>query len=416
MHHSRKSGFVSSGSHVLVEGAPDRHTRAVKNQDRYIALCAIGLEKICAAELDRLGFGCVERNPGMIVFEAPDLDQGAALARANLRLRTAERVLVQPGHFPARDFGEFFDGVASMPWERWLRRDARVVIERVRTRDSALASQTSLQSLAQKAIYDRMMKTHRIGRMAETGGTVSLRVYLDRDMARIGLDTSGDALHKRGYRLSGGPAPLKETLAAGLLFMAGWARRLALHDPFCGSGSIAIEAALYATDRAPGLVRHFAFETMPFCDARSVAAEREAAEAAVRRDVRVRILATDSDAAAIEAARSNARRAGVESLIEFARADARDAAPRDGEGILLANPPYGQRLGTPEEAHALYASLSGMRDRYRDSGWGMGFITNGPDFPEHFGARPAHSRKVVNGAEEQYFHWYPALPERRGLS
>lgn len=396
---------------MLVEGAAYRHTRHVKTPDRFIALCAIGLEKICAAELSRLEFSIVERHAGMIVFESPALGQDAALARANLRLRTAERILLQPGHFPARDFDEYFDAIAAMPWERWIRRDARVVIERVRTRDSALASQTSLQSLAQKAIYDRMMRVHRIGRMAESGPEVSLRVYLDRDMARIGVDSSGDALHKRGYRLAGGPAPLKETLAAGLLFMAGWARRLALHDPFCGSGSIAIEAAMYATDRAPGLARRFAFESMPSCDARSVGAERAAAEAAVRRDVRVRILATDADASALEAARANARRAGVESLIEFARADARDASPREPGGVLLANPPYGQRLGTPEEAHALYASLADMRGRYANAGWGMGFITNSQEFPEYFGARPAHSRKVVNGAEEQYFHWYPGTKQ-----
>lgn len=381
-----------------------------------MALCAIGLEKILSNELERLGLATVERQPGMVTFSPGSLSPDAALARANLRLRTAERVLLELGSFPARDFDELFEGVRGLAWETCLKRDSRLVIERVRSRDSALSSQTAVQSIAQKAVYERMMRLYGIGRMAETGAEASVRIYVDRDRVRVGVDTSGDALHKRGYRLRGGPAPLKETFAAGLLYLSGWTRRLALCDPFCGSGSIAIEAALYAVDRAPGLARRFTLESMPLADPLRTGAERKAAEGAVRRDVQVRIRASDSDPAALDAARYNAERAGVAHLIEFARADARDAAPFAEKGTLLANPPYGQRMGTIEEAHALYASLSGLRQRFSDAGWGMGFITNAQDFGVHFGAKPATLKKMVNGAEEQYFHWYPGAAPLPGAA
>lgn len=397
---------MSSGE--LVEAAPNRHTFAVEQSLNGIALCASGLETICAHELERLGLPCVEKTPGLVVFATGGLPLAVALGRANLRLRTAERVLLELGTFPARDFDELFEGVRGLPWELCIARDSRLEIERVRSHDSALASQTAVQSVAHKAAYARMMRLHRVGRMPETGQAVSTRIYLDQDRCRVGIDTSGEALHKRGYRQQGGIAPLKETLAAGLLFLSGWTRRLALVDPFCGSGSIAIEAALYAQDRAPGLLRHFALESLPFAERTSLRPEREAAEAAVRKDVAVRIHASDADPAALAGARRNAERAGVAGIIDFSQAKAEDVSPFAAKGYLLANPPYGERMGTLEEAHELYGSLAGMRKRFADSFWGMGFITNAPDFGHWFGAKPATMKRIMNGAEEQWFHWYPA--------
>ncbi len=379
-----------------------------------LALCALGLEKVCQNEIEHLGLGVEHREPGRVRFALPEpLGLSASLMRANLCLRTAERVLIEVGRFRAADFDQLFESVRSLPWELYFHREDKLVIERVRSHRSRLSAQTSIQSLTHKAVYERLGSVYKIRRLAETGMTRSLRVYLEDDYCILGLDTSGEALHKRGYRLSGGVAPLKETIAAAILFLSGWNRRQALLDPFCGSGTIAIEAALYALDRAPGLGRSFAFQSMPFAAgdeaSRRLADEKAAAEARIRSDVEVRIAASDIDSKAIELARANADRAGVASYVEFSIARAEDACPIGERGCLLCNPPYGERLGSLDEAHALYRRLGGLAERF--TAWGLGFITNSPDFGEYFGTKAPRPHKIVNGAEEQYFHWYP--PQRR---
>jgi len=385
----------------------------VEKAEFALALCAVGLEKVCQAELERLGFGVERREPGRVRFALiGSLGTAASLMRANIGLRTAERILYEAGRFPAPGFDELFEAVRSIPWERFFRREDKLVVERVRTRRSRLSAQTSIQSVTHKAVYERLSERFHLARLPETGRVRGLRAYLDEDQCVLGLDTSGEALHKRGYRLAAGKAPLKETVAAGVLFLSGWSRRLPLLDPFCGSGTIAIEAALFAMDRSPGLGRSFGFEDMPLASAGEgggkASAEVEAAKARVRRDADFRICASDADPGAVEDARANSGRAGVAEGIEFRVAKAEDAAPPFDRGSLLCNPPYGERLGTPEEARELYRLMGEASSRF--DGWGMGFVTNDPNFGESFGRRAAHARKIVNGAEEQYFHWYP--PER----
>ncbi len=386
----------------------------MKNAGYALALCALGLEKVCQNEIERIGLGVDRREPGRIRFILPEsLGPAASLMRANLCLRTAERILIEVGRFSAVDFDQLFESVRAVPWERFFRREDRLVIERVRSHRSRLSAQTSIQSLSHKAVYERLGSVYKIRRLPETGGVRALRIYLDDDVCVLGLDSSGEALHKRGYRLASGAAPLKETVAAGVLFLAGWNRRQALLDPFCGSGTIAIEAALFALDRAPGLGRSFSFEDMPFAveegQARRSADETAAAEGRIRRDVELRIAASDADSKTVEAARANAARAGVASSVDFSVAQAEDAQPIRERGCLLCNPPYGERLGTVDEARALYRRLGVVAERF--SGWGLGFITNGQDFGEYFGKKAPRPHKIINGAEEQYFHWYP--PERR---
>jgi putative N6-adenine-specific DNA methylase len=350
-------------------------------------------------------------------FELGVPEQAAAsLMRANLCLRSAERILVELGRFRALDFDQLFETVRAMPWELYFRREDRLVIERVRIKASRLAAQTSVQSVVHKAVYERLLAAYKIVRMPETGRERGLRVYLDSDDCILGLDTSGDALHKRGYRLAVAQAPLKETIAAGILFLSGWNRRLPLLDPFCGSGTIAVEAALLAMDRAPGLGRAFALEDMPFAlggNARggpmALAAEVEAAKARVRRDAEFRIVGSDADPRALEAARANAARAGVAAGLEFRIGKAEDSKPEYETGSLLCNPPYGERLGTVEAAEATYRSLGETAARF--SGWGLGFVTNRPDFGDFFGRYAITVHKIINGAEEQWFHWYPAGSE-----
>jgi putative N6-adenine-specific DNA methylase len=415
----------------MLESFPRVSADVMDQPSSAIALCALGLEKVCTAELERLGFGVEGREPGRVRFFLAVPNQVAApsgpgspgpgrispaglLTRANLCLRTAERVLVQAGRFAAPDFDALYQGVRSIPWELYLRREDGLSVERVRTRSSALAAQTSVQSIAHKAAYDRLCSFYRLTRMPETGRRRSLRIYIEDDECVVGLDTSGEALHRRGYRKMPGQAPLKETVAAGILLMAGWSRRHPLVDPFCGSGTIAIEAALFAMDRAPGLDRSFAFEDMPFAERRSIEAEVEAARSRVRLDADFRILASDADPAALSGARTNAAMAGLSpsgsatrpgGKLEFRTARAEDAEPEYEEGYLLCNPPYGERLGDVSEAEALYGRIGETARRF--SGWSLGFVTNRADFGDFFGRAASVRRLIVNGAEEQWFHWYP---------
>ena len=375
-----------------------------------IALCALGLEKVCAAELERLGLGTLGREGGRVGFSLESAP-AARLMRANLCLRSAERVLVEVGRFRAENFDELFEQVRSLPWEAYFGRDDRLVIERVRSRDSRLAAQTAVQSIVHKAVYERLGAVYRLGHLPETAAARGLRVYIENDQCVLGLDSSGEALHKRGYRRAAGEAPLKETVAAGILLMSGWNRRFPLLDPFCGAGTIAIEAALFALDRAPGLDRSFAFEDMPFVERLALTGEREAARSRVRKDVELRIEGSDVDPRALEAARANAGRAGLGTVISFSEARAEDATPRFEAGYLLCNPPYGERLGSREEAEELYRRLGATATRF--TGWGLGFVANRPDFGDFFGRYAPSTHKIVNGAEEQWFHWYPVGSESR---
>jgi putative N6-adenine-specific DNA methylase len=368
---------------------------------RAFALCAIGLEKVLANELARIGLTASSRSPGRVFFEA----DVAGLFRANLCLRTAERVLIEAARFPAPDFDALFEGVRSVRWEDYFAEEDRLVIERVRIRDSQLSAQTSVQSVVHKAVYERLGKAYGIQRLPETGREGSARVYLEGDECLIGLDTSGEALHKRGYRKSTVEAPLKETLAAGCLLLSGWNRRIPLLDPFCGSGTILIEAALFALDIAPGLGRSFSLEDMPLADASAFKAEREAAKARVRSDEELSLAGSDIDESALASARANAERAGVGAHIAWKRGKAEDSQPPAPSGYLLCNPPYGNRLGSEEEAEALYRRLGELAPAFK--GWGLGFVTNRPDFGNFFGRRATAEHKMVNGAEEQWFHWFP---------
>lgn len=377
-----------------------------------IALCALGLEKIVSNELSRLGLEPGERSPGKVYFALSEKDLGRRISLANMGLRTAERVLIELGRFPAPDFDAFYEGVASLPWEICCFKDSKLHIERVRTHGSNLSAQVSLQSMGQKAAYASLMETYRMRTMPETGNTVSARIYLDDNICSIGIDTSGEALHKRGYRKSPVEAPLKETIAAALLFLSGWNRKYPLFDPFCGSGTIAIEAALYALDFAPGLSRAFGFETMPCVSARAVDEVRSELEARIRNDVEFEIRGSDLDMRAVEAARRNASEAGIADWLRFDVGRAEDASPRREKGFMLANPPYGKRLGTEDEATALYETFAPAARRYAEAGWGLGFITDREDFSDSLGMKPDSIRHIVNGAEEQWFHWLPAARSR----
>lgn len=409
--------------------------------DRFegMALCALGLEKVLANEIAKIGLEASGRAPGRLFFRT-DMK---GLFRANLELRTAERVLLVARRFEAPDFDALFEGARQPEWQRFFAREDKLVIERVRSRESQLGAQTSIQSVVHKAIYESLGRAYHQTRMPETGRTRSLRVYLDHDECVLGLDLSGEALHKRGWRKAAGDAPLKETVAAGILLLAGWRRRLPLLDPFCGSGTFLIEAAHFALERAPGLDRHFEIETMPLVrEGASVifAAERERAKAAVRRDLELELVGSDSDPRVLDLVHGNAARAGVAPYIKVSIAPAEEAKPHADEGLLITNPPWGERLGTEEEARALYGRLGaawgiagdasseaqakGGRGASREGSrggrrfpapragrfatWGIGIVTNSAQAGLAFGRRAPVEREILNGSEEHWFHMYPA--------
>jgi len=378
---------------------------------RAIAVCAIGLEKVLARDLAHLGFHDVARGAGRVVFNVASDKLVEDLAKVNIGLRTADRVLLVAGEFKAYDFDAFYQGIASVPWDRYFEKDTRLVVERARAHHCTLHAQATLQAMTQKAIYSSLMERFQVRKMPETGATIEVRVYGDNDWWQVVIDTSGEALSRRGYRRMTHAAPLKETIAASMLFLAGWSRARPLVDPFCGSGTIGIEAALYACNSAPGIKRNFAFERFPGMDANRIEDARVYFKQQARKDIRTDILASDIDGSAISLAQSNAKLAGISEFMKFAAADAREMSPAGTRGVLLANPPYGQRLTSPEEARALYTELKPMIGRFLDADWECGFLSADEDFAGAVGYRPSSVRQIVSGQETLYFNWFSGKPQ-----
>lgn len=368
---------------------------------RISASCAVGTERVLSDELKHLGLPPLDKRAGRVDFMA---DQ-TALAKALVELRTADRLFLVAGVFPAGDFDQLFEGVKQLPWEQWVGRNDQLVIEKARSLRSRLSAQTSIQSISLKAAYDRLCKLYKVTRMPETGRKAIARLRLDNDQATVELDLCGEALSRRGYRKRPTEAPLKESVAAAILFMAGWRRSFPLYDPFCGSGTIPIEAALYAFDIAPGLGRNFSWETMPEGSPRDVELAKEQARSKVNMDREVLIAGSDADQAALDACLANAGLAGVGNRIRFFRARAEEAAPFSDRGFIITDPPYGKRLGTPEEADALYTSLSRFAGRF--SGWEQCIVVDREDFSIFTDRKGKHS-KIVDGAETRWLHRYSA--------
>lgn len=360
---------------------------------KFVALCAVGAEKILGNELKKLGLKLEGNAPGQVTFAGDD----DTIYKANLHLRTADRIYLQMAEYEAENFDDFFDGVYQIAWEKIFQKNARIVVDKVRSHDSRLDSEHTVQSMAHKAIYTRLGDAWHIRNLPETGSECAVRIYIEKNLVRILLDTSGDALHKRGYRTSGGAAPLRETTAAVLLQEMLWRRKTPLVDPFCGSGTIAIEALLFAHDIAPGIDRRFAFENFTiYNESRDIEIRKQAAEK-IRTDVEVRITGSDKDEKAILMAQKNMERAcalaeralqfiGRDEKIprqEFRACDFAELHAEYEHGLVLTNPPYGERLGDAAEAEALYKRMSVLWDNF--PAWEFGIITSNKKFQEYFG-------------------------------
>ena len=355
----------------------------------FVAPCYFGTESTAAFEVRRLNAQNVQVSDGRIRFEG----DASLIAAANINLRCAERVLLLLASYKAVTFDELFDGVYNIPWEDLIPADAAFPVKGS-SLSSTLSSVPACQSIVKKAIVKRLMKGHKVQTLPETGSQYQIRVALRKDMAEIFLDTSGDGLHKRGYRRNANAAPLKETLAAAIADLGRIRHNTQMFDPFCGSGTLVIEAAQKALHMAPGLRRRFAAEKYAFVPEQAWRDARSEALSAIRRDIEFRAVGTDIDPAAIALAEKNARLAGVGEYCRFEVADVRNFAP-PSEAVVLTNPPYGERLGDLSEAATLEKALGNQLKAHPVSG--AYIITADAGFEQNFGKKSNRRRKLYNG-------------------
>lgn len=351
--------------------------------------CLFGLEGLLADELRRLGLEDVRAENGR-VYAAGD---ERAVAKANLGLRMGERVLVEVGSFEATSFDKLFEQTKALPWERFIPKNAAFPVTG-HSLNSKLFSVSDCQRIIKKAVVERLRTRYRLSWFPEDAETVQIRFSLMKDRVSLCLDTSGEGLHKRGYRPAHTAAPLRETLAAAMVDLARYRGKGDFVDPFCGSGTLPIEAALIALNRAPGLDRRFAAMDWTLWDG---AIWRQAAEEARDREFRgsYSILGTDIDPKAVSIARANAERAGVADIVRFEVADARDFSRETERGVIVTNPPYGERLMEKEQAEALYRSFGAA---YRGvENWQLYLLSSHTEFERCFGAQADKKRKLYNG-------------------
>ena len=369
-----------------------------------VAPCFFGTESTLHFEIKRLGAQNIQVTDGRIAFQG-----GAELiAAANLNLRTAERVLLQLARYKATTFDELFDGCYQIPWEELLPADAAFPVKGS-SLSSQLSSVPACQSILKKAVVKRLLAGHRVTALPESGDVYKIRFALRKDEVEIYLDTSGDGLHKRGYRKRATLAPIKETLAAAIADLGRVRRDSLVQDPFCGSGTLVIEAAQKALNLAPGLGRHFAAEHFAFLPAEIWAQQREKARGEARPDAAFEGVGYDIDPAAVALASANARLAGVGDRCRFAVADIKDFTPA-ANATVLTNPPYGERLGDAAEAAALARTLGQVWQRH--PGQGMYAITADAEFEQHFGKKAARRRKIYNGMIPCQLYMYYEQPRR----
>lgn len=355
-----------------------------------VATCLFGLEKLLGEEIDALGCHRIDTMDGRITFEG-GLEQ---LAAANIKLRCAERIFIRVGGFSAESFEELFEGVRSLPWEMWIGRDDAFPVKGHAIR-SKLFSVPDCQSIVKKAIVRRLSDVYGISWFCEEKTKYQVEFFIFKDQATLMIDTSGTALHKRGYRLASGEAPLRETLAAAMAIISRPRENVLLWDPFCGSGTIAIEAAMLMTHCAPGLNRSFAGEAFQQIEKRVWEDERDRAVSEIVEDSAFEAYGSDIDPKVLEVARENAKRAGVSDRIKFFEQDATKIKKLDRRGTVVCNPPYGERLMSMREVETLYRGMGETFSRLDP--WQIYILTSAENFERLYGKRADKVRKLYNG-------------------
>lgn len=374
-----------------------------------IAPCHFGLEAVLKREIYDLGYEIIQVEDGRVTFEGDE----EAVCRANIFLRTAERVLLKAGQFHAETFEELFQGIKNIPWEDYIPKDGRFWVAKASSIKSRLFSPSDIQSVVKKAMVERMKGKYHMEWFPESGPEYPLRLFLMKDEVTVGIDTSGDSLHKRGYRLMTSKAPVTETLAAALILLTPWKKDRILVDPFCGSGTFPIEAAMMAADIAPGMKREFTAEKWGNLIERKLWYEGvEEAEDLIQRDITVDIQGYDIDKEVMKAARDNARRAGVDHLIHFQQRPVSQLNHPKKYGFVICNPPYGERLEEKEVLPGLYGEL-GEAIRRLDC-WSAYLLTGYEDAEKYIGRKADKNRKIYNGMLKTYFYQFqgPKPPKR----
>lgn len=375
-----------------------------------IVPCHFGLEAPLKREITELGYEITSVEDGRVTFFGDE----EAVCRANIFLRTAERVLIKIGSFHAETFEELFQGTKSLPWEEYIPADGRFWVTKAASVKSKLFSPSDIQSIMKKAMVDRLKSIYHINWFEENGDSFPVRVFLYKDQVTVGLDTTGESLHKRGYRKLAAKAPIAENLAAALLMLTPWHKDRILVDPFCGSGTFPIEAAMMAANMAPGANRSFISENWTHIIGKKNWYDTlDEANELVNLNIETDIQGYDIDESMVAAARENAKLAGVEKLIHFQRRDVAQLSHPKKYGFLVTNPPYGERLQDKEAMPALYRTI-GERFAALDA-WSMYLITSYEGAEHDIGRRADKNRKIYNGMMKTYFYQFLGpKPAKRG--
>ncbi|MCI8983898.1 MAG: class I SAM-dependent RNA methyltransferase [Hungatella sp.] len=381
----------------------------MKKTFELIAPCHFGLEAVLKKEIIDLGYDITQVEDGRVTF----LGDGEAICRANVFLRTAERVLLKAGSFRAETFDELFENTRAIPWEELIPQDGKFWVAKASSIKSKLFSPSDIQRIMKKAMVERLKSARGISVLPETGSSYVLRVFLYKDQVTVGIDTSGDSLHKRGYRTLISKAPITETLAAALILLTPWKKDRILVDPFCGSGTFPIEAAMMAANMAPGMNRSFLAEEWSNLIGKKCWYDTlDEANDLVDREAQADIQGYDIDGDIVRAARANAEAAGVGHMIHFQQRPVSALSHPKKYGFLIANPPYGERIEGKENLPGLYREL-GERMRALDS-WSAYIITAYEDAEKYIGRKADKNRKIYNGMMKTYFYQFmgPKPPSR----
>lgn len=373
-----------------------------------IATSAFGLESVLADEIRNLGYTDIKVENGRVTFIADEL----AVARCNLWLRTADRVLLKVGEFEATSFEELFEKTKALPWADYIPEDGNFPVSKAKSVKSKLFSLSDSQAIVKKAVVEKMKKRYHVEWFKETGPLFSIHVSILKNIATLSIDTSGPGLHKRGYRKLNNEAPLKETLAAGLVLLSKWKPDRQLIDPLCGSGTIPIEAAMIGLNMAPGIKRKFISEDWPLIPKKVWDQAREEAMDLFDYDADFKVLGSDIDGEVLRGARHNIKQFGLEDHIFFQRLPVSGLKSSKEYGYIICNPPYAQRIGELKETEELYRDM-GRVFRNMDT-WSYFILTSHPDFQRLFGKKADKNRKLYNGRILCYYYQYigPRPPKK----
>lgn len=375
-----------------------------------VAPCHFGMEAVLKREIYDLGYEITKVEDGRVTFEGDE----EAICRSNIFLRTAERVMVQIGRFHATTFDELYENMKALPWEKWIPQDGKFWVKKASSVKSKLFSASDIQSICKKAMVDRLKMTYHTDWFEEDGASFPVRVFLLKDEVTVALDTTGEPLHKRGYRTWTSKAPITETLAAALIMLTPWRADRILVDPFCGSGTFLIEAAMMAANMAPGMNRSFTAEAWTHVIPKQLWYDTvEEAQEMVDLDVETDLQGYDLDPDMIKIARANAKQAGVEKLIHFQQRDVADLKHSKKYGFIITNPPYGERLEEKKDLPALYTTIGEV---YRNlDAWSLYMITSYEEAERYIGRKADKNRKLYNGMIRTYFYQFmgPKPPKKK---